>query len=131
MTYPSTFLFIFLWGIFTFFSTFRWPFFACWSLCGSFLLSTIKIDMISHHQSQKIYFKSSSKASVSFSASKYFMAGFYFKDLLPQISVLITVSSCRLCKKNTQAYISISFFICFLAKGMFVDGCYISMWEIC
>ena len=38
-------------------------------------------------------FKSSIKSLVSFSASKYFMTGFYFKDLLPRISVLITVSS--------------------------------------
>ena len=64
------------------------------------------------------YFKSSSKASVSFSASKYFMTGFYFKDLLPRISVLITVSSCRLCKKHTSLYKYIIFYLLFSKRNV-------------
>ena len=64
------------------------------------------------------YFKSSSKASVSFSAIKYFMTGFYFKDLLPRISVLITVSSCRLCKKHTSLYKYIIFYLLFSKRNV-------------
>ena len=64
------------------------------------------------------YFKSSSKASVSFSASKYFMTGFYFKDLLPRISVLITVSSCRLCKEHTSLYKYIIFYLLFSKRNV-------------
>ena len=57
-------------------------------------------------------FKSSTKSLVSFSASKYFMTGFYFKDLLPCISVLITVSSSHLFQRLHKLIWVYHFFIC-------------------